>query len=106
MKKTWMTESVLCAAPQEGGRVATSAWRACTDTYLKPQLELLHKKNNAVVAALGKKAAERIDSIGGIQFIPAFAAAPPGCNRIGAMESWKKIADAVQLEKARRERAI
>lgn len=105
MKKTWMTESVLCSAPQEGGRVAASAWKACTDTYLKPQLELLNK-NNSVIAALGGKARERISSIGGIKFIPAYAAAPPGCNRKGASESWKKIAEAVQSEKKRREGAI
>jgi len=92
MAKTWMTESLLCSAPIESGSVAASAWRACSSTYLKPQLDLL---TGAVVAALGSKAQSRISSIG-IPFMAAAAAAPPGCNFKGARESWQGIADAVR----------
>lgn len=92
MEKTWMTESLLCSAPKESGAVAASAWRACTSSYLKPQLELL---SHAVVAALGSKASSRISSIG-VPFIAAAAAAPPGCNFKGSRESWQRVADAVR----------
>lgn len=92
LTKTWMTESVLCSAPLEGGSVVASAWRTCSATYLKPQLNVL---TNAVVAALGAKAQKRLSSIG-IRFIAAAAAAPPGCNFKGARESWQAIADAVR----------
>lgn len=92
LRKTWLTESLMCSAPVESGKVASTAWRACTTSYLKPQLSLMP---NAIVAALGSKARDRLKSIG-VDFIAAGAAAPPGCNFAGVRESWQQIAAAVQ----------
>lgn len=71
LRKTWMTESLLCSAPKEGGSVKASSWRARTNCYLKPQLDLL---SHAFVVALGSKAKSRLKPIG-IPFFPARAAA-------------------------------
>jgi len=48
-----------------------------------------------VVVALGRKAALRLRNAGVEQFIVAAAAAPPGCNRKEACESWGVVARAV-----------
>ncbi|WP_448646915.1 hypothetical protein [Pseudomonas mohnii] len=88
LRKTWMAESLLCSAPKEGGSVKASSWRACTNCYLKPQLDLL---SQAFVVALGSKAKSRLKSIG-IPFFPAGAAAPPGCNFLGVRNSWNEAA--------------
>ena len=88
LRKTWMTESLLCSEPKEGGSVKASSWRACTNCYLKPQLDLL---SQAFVVALGSKAKSRLKSIG-IPFFPAGAAAPPGCNFLGVRNSWNEAA--------------
>jgi hypothetical protein len=91
LRKTWMTESLLCSAPKESGAVTATAWRTCSATYLKPQLALLP---NAVVVALGAKARTRLASLG-VPYMEAAAAAPPGCNFKGAVESWHKVAAAL-----------
>lgn len=88
LRKTWMTESLLCSAPEEGGSVKASSWRACSARYLKPQLDVL---SQAFVVALGRKAQSRLKSIG-IPFFEAGAAAPPGCNFPGARDSWRQAA--------------
>lgn len=94
MRKTWVTESVLCSAVVETGPVPAKVWRACRDAYLDKQLDLF---DNAVVVALGSKAAQRLK---GRAFIRATSAAPPGCNHKGARESWQKIAEAVNARHA------
>ncbi|MBI5142015.1 MAG: hypothetical protein HZA20_07455 [Nitrospirae bacterium] len=58
------------------------------EAHLSKQLELLP---HALVVALGGKAQKRLRSIGFTEFLPAFAAAPPGCNFAGAKESWEQI---------------
>ncbi|MDH4560644.1 hypothetical protein E8F06_06530 [Pseudomonas sp. BN411] len=88
LRKVWMTESVLCSASIEGGNVPASAWRACTASYLKPQIALFSR---ALVVALGNKAQSRLKSIA-VPYLPAAAAAPPGCNFKGSRESWGAIA--------------
>ena len=94
MRRTWMTESVLCSAPKEGGGVRSAVGKACRSRYLERQLSMFP---NAVVAALGSKARSRLK---GLSFIAAKAAAPPGCNFRGARESWHAIATAVQSRSA------
>lgn len=96
LRKTWMTESLLCSASKECGAVPAVAWRTCSASYLKPQLNLL---SHALVVALGWKAHERIKSIG-ISHMCAAAAAPPGCNFMRAKESWKAVADALHRHNA------
>ena len=92
LRRTWLTESVLCSAEQEGGTVPRISTLACGEIYLKKQLALFP---TALVVALGKKAQARLRGIGVRDFLPAFAAAPPGCNFKGATESWSKIAQVV-----------
>jgi len=92
LRRTWMTESVLCSAPQESGPVSSLCSRYCANMYLIPQLQLF---NGCVVGALGAKARDRLKAAGVKEYIPAIAAAPPGCNLSDAESSWRAIADAV-----------
>jgi uracil-DNA glycosylase len=91
LRATWITDSVLCSARRECGRVPASAWRECRGRFLEPQLSLFP---NAVVAALGSKSRDRLGGVPGV--IPAVAAAPPGCNHADAKASWQAIADRVR----------
>lgn len=88
MHKAWLTDSVLCSAPKEGGHVSKSASNACGRQYLLAQLALFP---NALIVALGSKAQNRLRSLGVPNFLSVYAVAPPGCNRREALESWKKI---------------
>lgn len=88
MRKVWMIESVLCSAPKEGGPVHGSVTKECGRRYLLPQLRLLP---HALVVALGSKAKNRLQAIGYLDFISVAAVAPPGCNFVGAQDSWKCI---------------
>jgi hypothetical protein len=88
MRKVWLTESVLCSAKKEGGSVSVSASQACGQRYLLAQLSLFPK---ALVVALGSKAANRLRTLGVVNFVAAYAAAPPGCNKREAMPSWERI---------------
>lgn len=88
MRKTWLTESVLCSALKEGGSVSAAASQACGQRYLRAQLQLFPK---ALVVALGSKAQSRLRKIGFSSFVSAYAAAPPGCNRPEALTSWQQI---------------
>ncbi len=93
LRRVWLTESVLCSAPIESGSVPVVCERECAKRYLVPQLDLFHGR---VIAALGSKAARRMQRAGVSGFIAASAAAPPGANKPGARESWTRIADAVK----------
>jgi hypothetical protein len=97
LKRVWLTESVLCSARVEGGRVSSGSARACVSRYLRPQLELL---SSPIIGALGSKAQQRLRAVGITDFIPASAVAPPGCNFRGARESWLAIAAAVRARSA------
>jgi hypothetical protein len=90
MRKVWMTESVLCSAPIEGGRISAPVCRECGSRYLLQQLALLP---NALVVALGSKARDRLRMIGVNNFLEVKSVAPPGCNHRGARESWAKISE-------------
>lgn len=91
MKRAWITDSVLCSAKVEMGRVPSRVARECRRRYLEAQLTLFP---NAVVGALGAKARDRMRGIERV--IPAIAAAPPGCNRRDARDSWERIAGQVR----------
>ena len=90
LRVTWITDSVLCSARVECGGVPASAWRECRRRFLEPQLALFP---NAVVAAVGAKARDRLVGVPGV--ISAVSAAPPGCNLRSARASWQAIADRV-----------
>jgi hypothetical protein len=100
MRKVWLTDSVLCSARTEGGNVSPSASRACGQRYLLAQLQLFP---GALVVALGRKAQQRLTVLGFTRFLPAFAAAPPGCNGPKAQASWARIP--IELNERRRTRA-
>lgn len=92
LTKVWMTESVLCSASVESGRVPRAVEHTCGQRYLLKQLELFP---DAVVAALGAKAQSRMRALGFNRFIAASAVAPPEGNKPYARQSWNAIAEAV-----------
>lgn len=96
MRRTWITESTLCSAETEGGRIQSAVNRFCVDSYLSKQLDLLPQ---AVIATLGGKARDRVRRLEH-EVISASAAAPPGCNFRGAKESWEQIAAEVQMRRS------
>jgi len=90
MRRTWLTESVLCSAETETGPVPARIASACRVRHLERQLALFPQ---AVIATLGGKAAKRL---AGLNIVAAGAAAPPGCNQPKVRESWKNLALEVQ----------
>lgn len=93
MRRTWITDSVLCSAKEEGGRLPVKVERECGERFLAPQLRLFP---SAVVAALGRKAAARLNRAGITDFVAAGVAAPPACNMLGVTESWERLAELVR----------
>jgi hypothetical protein len=85
MRRTWLTEAVLCSAPDEGGPVPSVVSKECRDRYLRRQLALFPR---ARIVALGGKAQRQLARCD-VPFVSAWAASPPGCNRPAARESWK-----------------
>ena len=83
MRRTWITESVVCSARKEGGSIPARVWKHCKTTCLHGQLDLLP---DSMVVALGSKARDRTRDISNV--MPVGAAAPPGCNFKGVAESW------------------
>jgi hypothetical protein len=57
LRRTWITNAVLCSALKECGPVSTEVVTECRNRYLLPQLRLFP---NAKVVALGDKAKKRL----------------------------------------------
>lgn len=93
MRRTWITDSVLCSANKEGGPVPRRVERECATRFLVPQLKQF---SGAVVVALGQKAKGRLTRAGINRFETAFSIAPPGCNRAEARQSWLRIGRLIQ----------
>jgi len=93
MQRTWITDSVLCSALKECGPVQRSMERECAERFLVPQL---NQFPDAVVVALGRKAAGRLSRAGIKGFECAYSVAPPGCNRASARASWERIGPLVR----------
>jgi len=93
MRWTWITDSVLCSAKVEGGRLPVKVEGECGRRYLVPQLKLFP---SAVVAALGRKAEDRLKRAGITDFVAAGVAAPPACNMPEVAESWSRLAELVR----------
>ncbi len=93
MRKTWITDSVLCSASRECGPVGRRMEQECAKRYLAPQVR---KFQGALVVALGRKADERLRRAGitGVEY--AYSVAPPGCNLRPARDSWARIAGLVR----------
>ena len=91
LRRTWITESVLCSASVECGAVPSAVVRNCVERYLDRELALFP---NAVVASLGGKARNRMKALQR-RYIRAGSVAPPGCNQRKVREPWKAIVAAV-----------
>jgi hypothetical protein len=94
MRRVWITDSVLCSAKIECSGIPKLAAEACRSRYLEAQINLFPE---AIIATLGAKARNRLSGLAR-GYVVAGAAAPPGCNRAGARESWKAIADRIQAK--------
>jgi len=93
LRKTWITDSVLCSAPKECGPIKKRTYMACGKDYLLPQLRMFPQ---ALVVAIGSKARDRLRLLGVSNFLDARAAAPSGCNLPDAQETWARIARTLQ----------
>lgn len=93
MRKTWITDSVLCSASKECGPVERRMERECATRYLVPQLR---EFRGAIVVALGRKAEKRLRRAGISDIEYAYSVAPPGCNHKPARASWERIASLVR----------
>ena len=101
MHKVWLTDSVLCSAIVEGGKVSPTAAKVCGRRYLLAQRALFRKE--ALVVAVGNKARQRLlwlDLRDGTDFIHVRSIAPPGCNYVGSRESWERIPSELTRRKA------
>jgi hypothetical protein len=85
LKRTWITESVLCSANVACAKVPESAEQACADTYLRQQLAILPDR---YIAGLGRKAQHRMDSTKIKFHFPAAAPGLPGGNDPRSKQSW------------------
>ena len=91
LRRTWITESVLCSAQVEGGSVPATVYKNCVSQYLERQLALFPQ---AVVAAVGSKAQNRMARLPR-SYLKVGSVAPPGCNQHRVRESWQTIANEV-----------
>lgn len=95
LRKTLLTDSVLCSAEKESGPIPTAVEQACVSNYLLEEIRLFP---NATVCALGGKSQRRLRKSGFSSFVSAFSAAPPGCNYKGAMTSWERMAAIIRAK--------
>jgi hypothetical protein len=95
MRRTWITESVLCSAASECAPVSPKVERACRSHFLLAQLDCLRRVRPDVrVVALGKKAQNRLRGVPGVRC--ASAAAPPEGNKPRARESWVRALEGLE----------
>lgn len=92
LRRTWITESVLCSAGKECGPVPPVVYRNCVDRYLNVQLALFP---SATVVAVGSKARNRMTRLLR-PYLSVGSVAPPGCNQAHVRKSWTAISAAVQ----------
>jgi hypothetical protein len=95
LRRTWRTNSVLCSARVECGGVPRSVERTCMSAYLSRQLALVP---NALVAALGRKAQDRLRRQG-IRFFPAAHPASRKSNEV-KHASWKALAQELRRHRS------
>ncbi|WP_233243245.1 hypothetical protein [Thioclava sp. NG1] len=81
LQRVWLTEGRLCSIDNETGRTTD---RTCAAHFLVQQVALLP---NATVVAFGGKAKHYLAGIG-IDYVGAYALAPPGANHRPARPSW------------------
>jgi hypothetical protein len=93
LRRSWITEGVLCSATVTTGRVAVSVERECARRYLAAELRLL---SNAFVIALGRKAERRLKLADRVPDAVVMAAGLPGGNSRRAKPSWQTAGAAFQ----------
>ena len=86
LRRTWITEGVLCSAGKTTGPVPAQVERECASRYLKAQLALLP---DAFVIALGAKAKRRLKLAGRPPDACVVAAGRPAGNWATAKPSWR-----------------
>lgn len=82
LKRVWLTEGRLCSIDVE---IGSTTDRTCATNYLAEQIRILP---NASVVAFGNKAKHYLKGLG-VDFIGAYALAPPGANHKPAQPSWQ-----------------
>lgn len=90
LRYVWLTDSVKCSASREGGNIPVATARECCSRYLEREIALFPQ---AIIVALGRKAAKRLKAAPNI--LEVAAAAPPYGVRKEAKATWKAISEAV-----------
>jgi hypothetical protein len=93
MRRTWITEGVLCSAKASTARVPASVERECATRYLRRQMEILP---DAFVIALGRKAERRLRLADRAPDVTVIAAGLPAGNWARAKPSWEQAGRAFQ----------
>lgn len=101
LRKVWLTDSVLCSAREEAGRVIDQISLVCGRRYLRRQVNLFKNNrpfendNASLIVAVGGKARDRLRSLGfgASDFISVYSVAPPFAqtNYAEALASWERI---------------
>ncbi|MBG6180495.1 hypothetical protein [Arthrobacter sp. CAN_A1] len=89
LRHVWLTDGRLCSIDNEIGRVSG---RICAERYLRAELEMLP---NATVVAFGGKAHDYVRRLK-IEYVKAYALAPPGANHKPARPSWEKALEVIE----------
>jgi hypothetical protein len=100
IQQTWITESVLCSAEYPCAPVRSAA--TCTSNYLIHQLRLFP---GAFVVALGRKAQDRLRSLG---YDPAYVPSPakPSGNWHSSKRAWEQLGTLFQEWRKRPNQAM
>ena len=105
MRRTWITESVLCSAAGSTKRIEKSVEMECAKNFLLPQLLKIFQKSlhRPFIVALGGKAAKRMEQ-SNIDFdFKAAAPGLPGGNFPESKASWKKLGAKFRQQRARKQ---
>ncbi len=89
LRRVWMTEGRLCSIDNEIGGTTD---KTCAKHYLRRQIGMFP---NAVVVGFGGKAQKYLSGLG-LDFVSAYALAPPGANHLPARPSWDAAVAAVR----------
>jgi len=95
LRRAWLTEGRLCSIANE---IASTTDQRCAQEYLMPQIT---RMPNATVVGFGGKAQKYLKSLR-IDFVSAYAMAPPGANHRPARPSWEAAIAQVQDRRASR----
>ncbi|WP_374524578.1 hypothetical protein [Sphingopyxis sp.] len=96
LRYVWMTEGRLCSIENEIGNLVD---HTCAQNYLGTQLALL---SHATVVAFGGKAKRYLRKLK-VDFVGAYALAPPGANHKPAKPTWRNAIDAIKAKRVARE---